>query len=158
MTKHKKLNLPDRPCEETATYSFTICVKESLSQQVGCRLPWDKRSRQEREVCSEEPEIKMFEQLHWFLIQNEVDEVVRKTGCRKPCSYKEYKFMNSNPREIVVAEMPQDQIGFALWPVSQNTNFEEEVIIVQLFTIPFAIFTTFVLLHFHLNQATPLCH
>ena len=129
MTKHKKLNLPDRPCEETATYSFTTCVKESLSQQVGCRLPWDKRSRQEREVCSEEPKIKMFEQLHWFLIQNEVDEVVRKTGCRKPCSYNEYKFMNSNPREIVVAEMPQDQIGFALWPVSQNTNFEEEVII-----------------------------
>ena len=60
-------------------------------------------------------------------MQNEVDSVVRKTGCRKPCFYKEYKFANSNPREIVVAEMPREQIGFALWAVSQNTNFEEEV-------------------------------
>ena len=67
------------------------------------------------------------EQLHWFLMQNEVDSVVRRTGCKKLCSYKEYKFANSNPREIVVAEMPRDQIRFALWAVSQNTNFEEEV-------------------------------
>ena len=47
-------------------------------------------------------------------MQNEVDSVVRRTSCKKPCSYKEYKFANSNPREIVVAEMPRDQIGFAL--------------------------------------------
>ena len=69
----------------------------------------------------------MFEQLYWVLMQVEVDEIVRRTGCKKPCSYSEYKFMNSNPREIVVAEFPKDQIGFALWAVSQNTKFEEEV-------------------------------
>ena len=69
----------------------------------------------------------MFEELYWVLMQVEVDEIVRRTGCKKPCSYSEYKFMNSNPREIVVAEFPKDQIGFALWAVSQNTKFEEEV-------------------------------
>ena len=127
LTKTKKLNQAHRPCEEKTDYSFTICVKESLSQQVGCTPPWGRRSQHEREVCAEESQIKMFEQLYWVLMQVEVDEIVRRTGCKKPCSYSEYKFMNSNPREIVVADFPKDQIGFALWAVSQNTKFEEEV-------------------------------
>ena len=131
LTKHKKLNLGHRPCEEKKDYSFTICVKESLSQQVGCRLPWDRWSQQEREVCTGESQIKMSEQLYWFLMQNELEAIVRVTRCAKPCSYSEYKLMNSNPREIVSAEMPKDQIGFALWAVSQNTQFEEEVILLK---------------------------
>ena len=64
LTKVKKLNLDHRPCEERTDYSFTICVKESLSQQVGCQPPWDRWIRQKREVCTEESQIKMFEQLH----------------------------------------------------------------------------------------------
>ena len=131
LTKHKKLNLGHRPCEELKDYSFTICVKESLSQQVGCRMPWDRWSQEEREVCTAESQIKVFEQLNWLLMQVEVDEIVRVTGCKKPCSYKEYKLMNSNPREILLAEFPKDQIGFALWAVSQNTQFDEEVHIIK---------------------------
>ena len=145
LTKHKKLNLGHRPCEELKDYSFTICVKESLSQQVGCRMPWDRWSQEEREVCTAESQIKVFEQLNWLLMQVlvlmlmlmlmlmqvEVDEIVRVTGCKKPCSYKEYKLMNSNPREILLAEFPKDQIGFALWAVSQNTQYDEEVHIIK---------------------------
>ena len=127
LTKYKKLNLDNRPCEEMKDYSFTVCVKEKLSQQVGCRLPWDRWSQQGREVCTGESQIKMFEQLNWLVMQVEVDEIVRVTGCKKPCSYSEYKLMNSNPREILLAAFPKDQIGFALWAVSQNTHFEEEV-------------------------------
>ena len=44
-----------------------------------------------------------------FLMQNELEEIVRVTACKKPCSYSEYKLMNTNPREFVVAEMPKDQ-------------------------------------------------
>ena len=69
LTKTKKLNLGHRPCEEKTDYSFTICVKESLSEQVGCRTPWDRRSLYEREICTEESQIKMFEQLYWVLMQ-----------------------------------------------------------------------------------------
>ena len=126
LTKTKKLNLAHRPCEEKTDYSFTICVKESLSQQVGCTFPWGRWSQHEREVCTEESQIKMFEQIYWVLMQVEVDEIVRRTGCKKPCSYSEYKLMNSNPREFEFG-FPKDQIGFALWAVSQNTQFEEEV-------------------------------
>ena len=34
LTKHKKLNLFHRPCNEESSYSFTNCIRESLSQQV----------------------------------------------------------------------------------------------------------------------------
>ena len=34
LTKQKKLNLDRKPCEEDPAYSFTLCVKESLSKQV----------------------------------------------------------------------------------------------------------------------------
>ena len=69
LTRHKKLNLFHRPCNEESSYSFTNCVKDSLSKQVnsgtitlysgtqsfyqvGCNLPWGKRSQQQQgEIC-----------------------------------------------------------------------------------------------------------
>ena len=34
LTKHKKLNLERQPCEEDPSYSFSYCVRESLSKKV----------------------------------------------------------------------------------------------------------------------------
>ena len=68
LTRHRKLNLFHRPCNEESSYSFTNCVKDSLSKQVnsgtitlysgtqsfyqvGCNLPWGKRSQQKGEIC-----------------------------------------------------------------------------------------------------------
>ena len=48
LVEHKKLNLEDRPCEEAEDYSFNTCVKENIAKTVGCRLPWDRLSRQDR--------------------------------------------------------------------------------------------------------------
>merc|ERR1719350_2265515 len=53
LVKHKKLNLEHRPCKEAEDYSFTTCVKESIAETVGCRMPWDKLSRQDRAICTE---------------------------------------------------------------------------------------------------------
>ena len=41
LTKQKKLNIDQSPCEEDPSYSFTTCTKEKLSQKIGCRLPWE---------------------------------------------------------------------------------------------------------------------
>ena len=56
----------------------------------------------------------------------EVDVVEKMFDCLKPCSYKEYKFANSNPKDLVLAAVPDDQIAIGLWAVSQYTQFEEE--------------------------------
>ena len=127
MVKHKKLNLDHRPCEEAEDYSFTTCVKEKIAETVGCRVPWDRLSRQDRAICTEREE---FRQTDWMATQfmiNEVDEVQRQTGCLKPCSYKEYKFANSYPKKMTVPNVPDDQLVILLWAVTQYTQLEEEV-------------------------------
>ena len=45
---HRKLHTPANPCVPDIDYKFTTCVKESLSQKHGCRLPWDFLSDQRR--------------------------------------------------------------------------------------------------------------
>ena len=39
LTKHTKLNLDQRPCEEDPVYSFTKCIKENSSKKVTNRQP-----------------------------------------------------------------------------------------------------------------------
>ena len=44
VVKHEKLSRPGSLCEEKLTYNFTDCVKSSVSNEVGCKLPWDKKT------------------------------------------------------------------------------------------------------------------
>ena len=39
LREHRKLDTPHNPCVDDPDYSFTTCVKESLSRKTGCRLP-----------------------------------------------------------------------------------------------------------------------
>ena len=57
----------------------------------------------------------------------EVAKIEKLTGCLKPCSYNEYKFVNNNPKEILMTDVPDDQIAIGLWAVSEETQFEDEV-------------------------------
>merc|ERR1712130_71783 len=129
LTSHKKLNLERQPCEEDPGYIFSYCVRESLSKMVGCRLPWDKWSKEERNVCTNREQFREFEQLFKILLDADMSKITRTTGCKKPCSYKEYKFINTNLKELSYYTCPKDQIAFCLWAVSQNTYIEEEVLV-----------------------------
>ena len=100
LTKQKKLNLDRRPCEEDPTYSFTTCIKEKLSQKIGCRLPWDRWSQQDRKICKSESEFKQFEQTYLNLYLAESDEIEEMVDCKKPCAYNKFKFVYSSPEEI----------------------------------------------------------
>ena len=42
VVKHEKLARPGSLCEENLDYNFTDCVKRSVSNEAGCKLPWDK--------------------------------------------------------------------------------------------------------------------
>ena len=123
LTKHKRLNLDRRPCEEDPFYSFTVCIKEKLSKKIGCRLPWDKWSPQERPVCTSEEQFNLFELLYSSLLNAEAEVITERTGCKIPCNYKEYKFVQSSPNPI-----PNPQ-SVAFWAASHKTHIEEEVLI-----------------------------
>ena len=94
-------------------------------------MPWDRRSGQDRVVCTKKEEFKQFDLFATRLRLTEVDEVERMSGCLKPCSYKEYKFVNSNPKPFLLGQVPADQIVVGLWAVSEYTRFEEEVLLIN---------------------------
>ena len=128
LIKHKKLNLNRQPCEEAKDYRFTTCVMESLAAKVGCRRPWDKWTTKDRAICTEREQFKQFDKAFELVVTSEVNKIERSTGCLRPCEYKEYKFVNINPKPLLVTlQVPNDQIGIGLWAVSENTRFEEEV-------------------------------
>ena len=125
LTKQKKLNLEGRPCEEDPSYSFATCVKEKLSQRIGCRLPWDKWSQQDRKICQSENEFKQFEETHRKLYDDESYEIEEMVGCKKPCTYNEFKFVYSSPEEFM--PLVKNIVGF--WAASRKTQIEEEVLL-----------------------------
>ena len=124
LTKQKKLNLEKRPCEENPSYSFATCTKEKLSQKIGCRLPWDRWSNQDRKVCESEREFKLFEQMYIKLYLSESDEIEEIVGCKKPCHYNEFKFVYSSPE---VAPSLENTVAF--WAATRKTQVEEEVLL-----------------------------
>ena len=51
IVQHENLNFPSKPCHPDTTYSFTACIKNTFSKEVGCRLNWDRLSDQALPLC-----------------------------------------------------------------------------------------------------------
>jgi hypothetical protein len=51
-TVHEEPNVPDDPCEEDTRYNFSVCVKKSLSREIGCRTKWDKWMVKNWSLCN----------------------------------------------------------------------------------------------------------
>ena len=59
-----------------------------------------------------------------------MSKITRLTGCKKPCSFKEYNFVNTNLKDLSFYTFPaEEQILFCLWAVSQNTLIVEEILV-----------------------------
>ena len=123
LTKHKRLNQDRKPCESDPSYSFTVCIKEKLSEKLGCRLPWDKWSQQERVVCTSEEQFNRFESSYGELANADADRIIQITGCKEPCNFKEYKFVDSSPTAMTKPG------SIAFWAATQKTHREEEVLL-----------------------------
>ena len=124
--KHKRLNIDRQPCEEDENYRMLDCVKESIAEQVGCRLPWDRATKQDREICTTRDQFHHFDSFLFTSTTDEINQVKKMTGCPTPCSYKEYKFLTSVPKTLYVSSIvPADQIGIGLWAMSRETEINE---------------------------------
>ena len=44
-------DLPIKPCNPSPSYNFNVCIKAKLSQDIGCRLPWDRTTSENVPVC-----------------------------------------------------------------------------------------------------------
>ena len=65
---------------------------------------------------------RQFEKSYVDLSTAPLTYISKKTGCKHPCSYKEYKFVNTNLKELTYADYPDDQLVLCLWAVSQYTQ------------------------------------
>ena len=85
----------DAPCVSSADYSFTACLRNSLSRLVGCRLPWDQWTDPAIPECEETRQLMEHDQWHFVLAElYERERVVNETGCDVPCNYVKYELAN----------------------------------------------------------------
>ena len=86
------MDKPEQRCESSESYSFTACIKNSISRRIGCRLKWDNWSSRDIPLCTETDQIRSFEHEYSHIIENlEQSKIVKYTGCFIPCQYTEYK-------------------------------------------------------------------
>ena len=60
LIKHTNLDLTSKPCNSDRLYSFTDCIRDTLSKEVGCRLHWDKRTGQDLPTCHQLGQYRLF--------------------------------------------------------------------------------------------------
>jgi hypothetical protein len=82
---------PEKRCESSETYSFTACVKNSISGKIGCRLEWDAWSQRDIPLCTRVEQLRRFEEECTNLYYLHQPDIAKNTGCLIPCSYAEYK-------------------------------------------------------------------
>ena len=74
-----------------------------------------------------------FEEINNILFNADMPLIMAKTGCKTPCSYKEYNFANPNLKEYSInADDPATSVAFCLWSVSNHTLIEEESLVLSL--------------------------
>ena len=126
LREHRKLNTPSSPCMEEPDYSFTTCVKEGLSRTVGCRLPWDSLSDQRRAECTTLEQYQAFAGEYIFLRDASIREILDRTGCLRPCSYREYVLV-SGPVESAFRDY--SFFSVELWMLSTDITVLTEILV-----------------------------
>ena len=142
LTEMEEVDHPEDPCETDSNYNFQTCVKESLSKQVGCRLPWDPSTNQDLPKCGSlneyrclafllllKQKIKInmicrhFETLYQDISVAEGQSLEKLTGCKKPCKYRKY--------EVIGGKQPtsfkSEHFTLSFWAVSNETTVWTEV-------------------------------
>ena len=91
VVRYAKKSMPERPCEDSTTYSLTRCIRSNFSLKIGCRPPWDTYSHNDIPLCRNMEQLGRFEQEFFELSLVDQDNIQNKTGCHLPCRYRQYK-------------------------------------------------------------------
>ena len=105
---HFRLNQPNRPCKDSHDYSFTACLKNSLSRKLGCRLSWDSWSNMKIPKCTEKDDVENYENEWYQLAFMEQKKLIEYTNCDLPCRYREFKIVGKP------IDLPSQNYGITL--------------------------------------------
>jgi hypothetical protein len=129
LTEHEELWTPQDPCMEEPTYSFQGCIKESLSREAGCRMHWDTISDQTRPVCTTLAQYELFAEGYEFVHDLSMREMTGRTGCEKPCRYKEYVLLGGMQKST--APSPGYYLSLDVWMVTTDITVKTEHLIIS---------------------------
>ena len=77
-------------CNSEPGYSFTKCIRESVSTPVGCKMPWDPWSQ--RKNCTSAQQLLKLNKLYAELeLSSEFRTLADKTQCLTPCRFTQYE-------------------------------------------------------------------
>ena len=77
-------------CNSAQSYSFTKCIRESVSSAVGCRMPWDPWSQQKN--CTTVQQMLELNIMYDDLdITSKFQTLVEETQCLTPCTFTQYE-------------------------------------------------------------------
>merc|ERR1712130_36595 len=122
VVQHNNINVPNRPCNPDPSYSFTSCVKESLSKRIGCKLKWDSWTSSDLPICQHMDQYRQFETAYNEIAEAVLPMISNSTGCYPPCSYKEYRYTG----EANEAGKQFGTYGYVLWNMSPYVLVETE--------------------------------
>jgi hypothetical protein len=71
------------------------CIRNKLSQKIGCRPEWDSWSDKTRQVCSQMEQLIQFEKEYTEIALLNQREIPKHTGCPIPCKHFEYKLADT---------------------------------------------------------------
>ena len=82
----------------------------------------------DRKICKSENEFHRFENTYHKVQNAETYEIEDLFGCKRPCTYNEFKFVNSNP-DVMTSSGSNRTIEVAFFAASRKTQIEEEVLL-----------------------------
>ena len=89
--RHEKLNQPQKPCNPSPDYDFTICLEKNIITRVGCQPPWRRFIMEDIPLCDNLTLLTEYgngKNKVYNLGRNELFEEI---GCLMPCVFMEYK-------------------------------------------------------------------
>lgn len=89
ITEHQKLNLKSKPCVEDDSYNFGHCLEKVIKTKAGCTLPW--YLSKDEIYCKTLEEFKLYDEFYTKIMNNELQDIIDKTGCQAPCKFREVK-------------------------------------------------------------------
>ena len=77
--------------QSQSDYDFQTCVMNGIAKNAGCKPPWHSWSAPDIDECETYENISKYKmQYDMMTLYYEQEFITQKTGCLKPCKYKEY--------------------------------------------------------------------
>ena len=118
------MSKPSKPCTEDVNYSFTQCVRDSVTKIIGCRMDFEKMRKlgealeetgEGENLCTNLEELYKYEEIYRQIYKKNKGTILNITACQFPCSYREYGLVTSQLKSkgmgsSLVIRFAQDRI------------------------------------------------